>query len=104
MDRNMQHAIEWYLKSARNGFLEAQAYLGVIYDKGRGVKQDDVEAIRWYRTAAEQGKGQSQYNLGVFYFYGRGLEANKDEAKKWLERARDSGFEAAIGALRELYD
>ena len=33
----------------------AQVNLGVMYDNGEGVLQDDKEAVKWYRKAAEQG-------------------------------------------------
>ena len=39
--------------------------LGVMYTKGRGVKQDHKEAVEWYRTAAKQGFAPAQFNLGV---------------------------------------
>ena len=34
---------------------DAQFNLGVMYDTGEGVPQDDAEAVRWFRLAAEQG-------------------------------------------------
>ena len=40
---------------AEQGDAAAQNSLGVMYDQGRGVPQDDVEAVRWYRRAAAQG-------------------------------------------------
>ena len=33
----------------------AQAHLGAMYDKGRGVAQDYAAALKWYRLAADQG-------------------------------------------------
>ena len=41
--------------------------LRTMYEKGRGVAQDDVEAAKWYRLAANQGHAQTQFNLGVAY-------------------------------------
>ena len=52
---------------AEAGATEAQYSLGVKYDTGEGVPQDDAEAVRWYRLAAEQGHASAQYNLGVQY-------------------------------------
>ncbi len=49
---------------AEAGDAEAQFNLGVRYDVGRGVPEDDVEAVRWYRLAAEQGDAYAQYDLG----------------------------------------
>jgi TPR repeat protein len=56
--------------------LNAQFYLGVVYEYGHGVKQDHVEAVRLYRKAAEQGNPSGQNNLGFDYskFYWRSEE------------------------------
>ncbi len=49
---------------AKQGNAKAQHNLGVIYEKSRGIPQDDAEAVKWYRKAAEQGVADAQYNLG----------------------------------------
>ena len=41
--------------AAEQSFAPAQYNLGVMYDNGDGVPQDEVEAMRWYRLAADQG-------------------------------------------------
>jgi len=41
----------------------AQFNLGLMYDFGEGVPEDDEEAVRWYREAAEQGNAAAQVNL-----------------------------------------
>ena len=51
----------------RTGYKNAQSNLGLVYDNGRGVKQDVKEAIKWYRCAAEQGFASVQFNLGTMY-------------------------------------
>ena len=38
--------------SAEKGNVVAQNNLGVMYEKGQGVEQDDKEAVKWYRKAA----------------------------------------------------
>ena len=38
---------------AEAGDAVAQNDLGVRYDDGRGVPQDDAEAVRWFRLAAD---------------------------------------------------
>ena len=54
-----------FLGPAEQGNVLAQLGLGVIYDEGRGVRQDDAEAARWFRRAAEQGQAHAQNNLGL---------------------------------------
>ena len=40
---------------AEQGNVDAQYGLGLIYDLGRDVPEDNTEAVKWYRKAAEQG-------------------------------------------------
>ncbi len=37
--------------------------LGWMYENGRGVRRDRVEAVRWYRLAAEQGDDDAKTAL-----------------------------------------
>ncbi len=59
-----------------------------MYEKGRGVPQDDAEAVRWYRLAADQGYATAQVNLGVMYETGRGVRRqNYVQAHMWFNLA-----------------
>jgi TPR repeat protein len=60
-------AADWYLKSANQGFADAQTMLGVMYAKGIGLPKNLAEAISWYRKAAMQGNKHAQRNLGMLY-------------------------------------
>ncbi len=40
---------------AEQGEMVAQWSLGVMYERGRGVPKDSVQAYRWYTLAASQG-------------------------------------------------
>ena len=74
-------------KSAEQGFAEGQHDLGVMYEEGRGVKQDYAEAAKWYRRAADQGYGYSQNNLGWMYATGRGVPKDTKESVKLFKKA-----------------
>jgi TPR repeat protein len=39
---------------AEAGDAEAQAILGLAYDTGQAVPEDDAEAMRWYRTSEDR--------------------------------------------------
>jgi uncharacterized protein len=69
---------------AERGAPTAQAYLGFMYDTGRGVPQNYTEAAMWYRRAAEQGDSLAQYSLGMLYDRGQGVPQDIVEAGKWL--------------------
>jgi TPR repeat protein len=72
-----QEALSYLLPCAQAGDPAAQYIVGVIYDVGEGVLQNDVEAARWYRRAAEQGVAQAQYSLGESYASGEGLGSKR---------------------------
>ena len=81
---------------AEQGDADAQYNLGVMYENGRGVPQNDAEAVKWYRKAAEQGLASAQNNLGLMYANGRGVPQNDAEAVKWYRKAAEQGL--AFGA------
>ncbi|MBL0641313.1 sel1 repeat family protein, partial [Aeromonas veronii] len=56
-----------YCQAAEQGDAEAQFNMGLMYDQGQGVPQDDGQAMAWYRLAAEQGHVGAQFNLGWMY-------------------------------------
>ena len=56
-------ALRLYRPPAEQGHAEAQYNLGVMYDKGQGVKRDHVESMQWLQRAAEQGNQDAQLYL-----------------------------------------
>jgi TPR repeat protein len=72
---------------AERGNASAQAYLGFMYETGRGVPQNYTDAAMWYRRAAEQGDSLAQYSLGLLYDRGFGVPQDIIEAGKWLNLA-----------------
>jgi TPR repeat protein len=73
-----------FIPLAEQGQPAAQAYLGFMFETGRGVPQNYTEAAMWYRRAAEQGDSQAQYSLGLLYDRGQGVPRDIVEAGKWL--------------------
>jgi TPR repeat protein len=47
-------AVKWYTKVAEQGLAKAQSNLGVMYDEGKGVPQDHMIAGKWHRKADKQ--------------------------------------------------
>ena len=90
-----QTAFKLWLPLAEQGNASAQFSLGVMYNNGQGVKQDDVEAVKWYRKAAEQGLAPAQVKLGAAYILGKGVQVNKSLAKEWFRKACGNGEQKA---------
>ena len=81
---------------AEKGNAEAQYTLGLVYDKGESVPEDDAEAVRWYRRAAEQGYAEAQNSLGEIYFNdGEGVPENLVQAYFWFNLAAAQNNEDA---------
>jgi hypothetical protein len=77
-------ASQVFIPLAERGQASAQAYLGFMFETGRGVPQNYTEAAMWYRRAAEQGDSLAQYSLGLLYDHGQGVPRDIVEASKWL--------------------
>jgi len=92
-----------YRLAAEHGYAAAQNNLGVMYDNGEGVPQDDKEAFKLYRLAAEQGYATAQGNLGVMYAKGEGVPQDDKEAVKWFRRAAEQGHAVAQYNLGVMY-
>lgn len=84
------------------GSADSLYMVGLMYDRGEGVKQDKKEAAQWFRKAAELGDVRAQYRLGQMYQFGYGVEQDNQEAVKWYRKAAGQGFESARNALRAL--
>ena len=80
---------------AEQGDADAQFRLGVMYDIGQGVPQDEAKAAAWYKKAAEQGDADAQLNLGLMYDNGRGVPQDEVRAVAWYRKAAEQGNENA---------
>ncbi len=90
-EREQREEAEQVAEAAHQGDTVAQYNLGVMYQNGYGVAQNDTEAVKWYRKAAEQGNALGQNNLGVMYQNGHGVAQNDTEAVKWYRKAAEQG-------------
>ena len=82
-------------RNAERGLAFAQVNLGLMYDTGDGVPENDAEAVKWYRLAAEQGNANGQLNLGVMYANGEGVPQNNVRAHMWWSVSAAQGHEDA---------
>ncbi len=88
---------------AKQGDADAQYNLGIMYERGQGVPQDDAEAVKWYCKAAEQGYASAQFNLGNMYGEGQGVPQDYAEAVKWYRRAAEQGNAGGQNNLGFMY-
>lgn len=72
---------------AEQGVASAQFHLGLMHEKGQGVRQDHSTALTWFRKAAAQGYAGPQTNLGLIYERGRGVRKDLVRALMWYTLA-----------------
>jgi len=92
-DKKYEQAVPKLKAAAEKGHKKAQYRLGLCYDKGRGVKEDDKLAFSWYQKSAAQNFAKAQYQVGKCYKDGEGVEKDKDKAFEYFTKAakQDNG-------------
>ncbi len=86
-------AMQWLLKAAEAGHLQAQTDLGGIYlQGGKGVEANPQEAFRWFSKAAEQGSKEAMVYLGNMLYTGQGCAQDIPKALEYLRTAAVSGL------------
>ena len=90
-EQNFTKAFELYEQLAKQGNIDAQFYLGLMYYNGQGVKQDFSYAVYWYEESAIQGHAEAQFNLGVMYDCGLGVKQDYKKARELYEESAKQG-------------
>ena len=89
---------------ANNGDADAQFNLGRLYEYGRGVAKDPVQAQQWFLKAAQQKNADASYHLGFRYETGRGVRKDYTQALKWYRIAAKQGSDEASSYLEFEYE
>lgn len=94
-------ALKEWMPLAKLGDERAQYNIGLMYEHGYGVPEDQSKAFKWYRRAAERGAVPAQYNLGLMYVSGLAVAKDMVEAYKWFHVAAMAGFALSIDAVKK---
>jgi TPR repeat protein len=89
---------------AERGDARAQFFVGDMYQYGKSVPRDPVQAAAWYRKASEQGYDLAQNSLGHMYSWGNGVPQNYAVAMKWTLMAAKQGNWSAQFAMADFYE
>lgn len=65
--------------------------MALVYEHGRGVRQDFKRAYALYCKSALMGDAISAYSIGFMHFNGRGLPRNLGLAVFWYRKAAEAG-------------
>jgi TPR repeat protein len=91
---------KYYLKSARQGKIESQFHLALIY----GSKKNYKDAFIYYKLAADKGHKRAQYSLARAYYYAEGVEQNYKKAFEYYKLAANKNHMAAQKCLADMYN
>ena len=80
-----------WLSLAKQGDVNAQIYLGEIFERGLGREPDYAQAAAWYGKAAETGHPAAQISLAQLYEKGLGVDQNSAEAERLYALAFGAG-------------
>ncbi len=58
-------AFEWFMVAAKQHHTEAEYYVGLYYQNGKGVPQNIEQAIYWYEKAAHKKNRNALYHLAL---------------------------------------
>ncbi len=105
------NCIQWYLKSAAQGHVRAQAKAGTLPEwyPNHPLLKTNPAVVTFLRNAAEKGNLNAQIELAKKYRTGDGVETNLVEAFKWMQLAAASDVEssrvnAAAYELARMYE
>lgn len=85
------------------GNVQAQGNVGMLYNLGRGVAQDQEKAYWWFSEAAERGSVKAINNLAVMYYQGTYVKQDTAQAIKLFEKTASVNDTGAMMMLGEIY-
>jgi uncharacterized protein len=95
--RDYQEGNKWLYVAAIAGDAFAQFNLGVSYQFGYGVEQDDFQSLFWYQLAALSNYPRALAKVGSAYVMGLGAEKDEELGDDILVLAADLGdFDARV--------
>ncbi|NTW53155.1 MAG: sel1 repeat family protein, partial [Chlorobiaceae bacterium] len=69
-----------------------ECVVGLMYQGGKGVKQDYAQALKWFRLSSARGNPWAQYFIALMYDNGRGVPKSRAKAKAWYKKSADNGL------------
>jgi len=92
---DLNAAFDWCQQSADQGFVPAQATLGILFERAG----QHALALQWLTLAAKAGDPEAQHNLALMLRSGKGGAVDLAGAFEWLLRAADQGVANAQARL-----
>ena len=99
-----QKAFDFCFRAAKAGSVVAMNEMGVRYQKGAGVREDNVAAIGWFTLGAQHGLPAALVNLGNCYEVGNGVRQDLDQAGRNYSAAARQNFGPAEFLLGQMIE
>jgi proline iminopeptidase len=77
------------LQSAEQGYVPAEAMVGMFYAVGKGTLQSYPDAVQWWTKAAESGHSLAAQSLSMAYRGVAGVKSDPVLSAKWAKIAQD---------------
>ncbi len=86
----------------RQGNPEAQYWLALLYNYGKGVKRDKAQALNWMRASADNGYPPGQLSFGLWTLIGYGKNPDIKTGIRYIKAAADQGDPDALYLLASM--
>lgn len=96
-------AFDWYMKSAKQDFIEAQMAIASMYKNGEVVKRNGKTALEWYKKVADKDVVDAIVEIANIYAEGIDVEVDAKKAIEWYTKATDKNNDYAQYSLGEIY-
>ena len=83
--------------------MHSKTSIGICYQEGKGVPQNDSLAASWFEKACESGDPAGAYKLAECYFTGTGVKQSVDKALKYWGEAAKLGHPSAEQRKNEVF-
>ena len=90
--KNYVKKVEWYKKSAEEGYDWGMSNLAACYRDGEGVQEDQKQAIAWYQKAYElhgDAAGDAANQIGLIY----NKQGNHVKKFEWYKNSAEEGYD-----------
>lgn len=86
-DGHYKSAYQQLISLARQGNIDAQVLVGVVYKEGQGTRLDIDKARFWFKRAAHKGRNDAAYLLGLSYLHDNATADEYKQAVYWIKYA-----------------
>jgi TPR repeat protein len=103
VNKNIQEALIWYEKAAKQKNPWALYNLGEIYYMGTHVGQNYTKAFEYYKESASLGNYKAQNVLANMYLDGKGTTPDLKQAIYWYEKSAEQNYHWGLTNLAHMY-